>query len=727
MNALKFSVLSGQPEPLGVTIKDHGINFAVVSTHATSINLCLFTPEGLHRPAFEIPMEKTGSVWHICLAGIPKTWFYLYRVDGLPHCLLDPKSKSLFTTSIWGDSHRPVYVPLSVIDPIAPFDWEGVQPPKHALNDLIIYEMHVRGFTQHASSQVEHPGTFLGVIEKIPHLLELGVNAVELMPIHEFNELELKLSHPFTQQRLKNYWGYSTVNFFSPMQRYASNNAPSAAVTDFKAMVKALHQNGIEVILDVVFNHTAEGNEKGPVLSFKGLDNPVYYMIGPKNSYLNFSGCGNTFSCNHPVVVAHILESLRYWVSEMHVDGFRFDLASIFMRASNGSFMPSPPILEAISKDPILTQVKLIAEPWDAGGLYQVGSFYPKDPHWSEWNGKYRDSMRRFIKGTGSKSSFATRICGSPDLYHSFSPIKSINFITCHDGFTLADLVSYNHRHNYANGEDNRDGSSHNESWNCGYEGPTEDKSILELRWRQMRNFHLALMLSRGVPMVLMGDEYGHSKEGNNNTWCQDNELNWFLWDQLETNAEFFRFYKAMIHFRKTHPVLKKNRFLTDAEVRWFGNDLDNPDWNPQAHHFLAFMILKTAAAVQGDKVIQDLESESFPIGVDHSQKVKATLIGKDYGSRDCVNLSPSTAVSRMIESDQGRLFAAFNADSKPISIHLPENVSPYEWHWIVNTASPSPYDFRDAQTSTAIVDKTYRMIPYSALLLEEKPSSLLG
>ncbi len=668
MGEFPFKISAGSPQPYGLTVREDGANFALTSVHATSVTLCLFTASKKDKPSYEIHLDprhhKTGRVWHIELQPPPLDLFYLFRIDGKQDFLLDPYAKNVFTSNIWGGGTNPSpYFPLGAIAPQKPFDWGDDAPPHIHSRDLIIYEMHVRGFTQDRSSEVKHPGAFLGLIEKIPYLLDLGINAVELLPIHEFNEQEYKRSNPLTHERLYNYWGYSSVNFFSPMQRYASDASNNAAAIEFKTMVRELHRHGIEVILDVVFNHTAEGNGIGPTLCFKGLDNAIYYMTDAKGKYLDFTGCGNTFNCNHPIVHELILDSLRYWVVEMHVDGFRFDLASVFMRDPTGHPIASPPLLQSISKDPILASVKLIAEPWDAAGLYQVGSFFSQSSRWSEWNGRYRDVVRKFIKGTGRKGDFITNICGSEDLYFKHHPCRSINFIVAHDGFTLNDLVSYNEKHNLANGEQNQDGANHNDSWNCGVEGAATDQETFSLRARQMRNYHLALMVSRGIPMLHMGDEYGHTKHGNNNTWCQDNALNWFLWDHLERNKGFHRFYKLLIHFRRRHPILRHNQFYKSSDIDLHGAKLFKPNWDKE-DQLIAFTL------------------------IDH-------LHGQD-------------------------LYIAFNASPHAVEIEFPPNTDFKRWHWIVNTANVAPEDFReDFPNEASIVNATYRMAPYSAVLLK--------
>lgn len=474
---MDLHILPGKPYPFGATPQSDGINFALAVKTAEKLTLCLFDENHLDKPFKEIELDpilnKTGDVWHVEIKGIPPFTLYGYRSfpiidEKRSSLLLDPYAKGVASHPHWGDS--PSYSPLGKCLSSSSFDWQGDQFPKIPLKELIIYEMHVRGFTRDNSSQVDQPGTFLGIIDKIPYLKELGVNALELLPIYEFNELEALQVNPKNKQRLYNYFGYSTVNFFSPMNRFASQSHQDNAINEFKMMVRELHKNGIEVILDVVYNHTFEGNQTGPIVSFRGLNPHAYYMIDAQGNYLNFSGCGNTFNANHPWTRELILESLRYWVTEMHVDGFRFDLASILTRAENGTPLGNAPIVEAISLDPILSETKMIAEAWDAGGLYQVGGFYPGN-RWAEWNGRYRDVVRRFIKGTpGHKKAFATALCGSQDLYGwGRTPTCSVNFLTAHDGFSLADLVTYNDKHNEENGENNRDGFDHNDSWNCGF------------------------------------------------------------------------------------------------------------------------------------------------------------------------------------------------------------------------------------------------------------------
>ena len=535
---------------------------------------------------------------------------YGYRMDGPwdpqaglrfdnSKILSDPYAKALSGRDIWGvpPDWNAAYQNRArlVFDD---FDWGSDTPLEIPIEDLVIYEMHVRGFTRHSTSGVKFPGTFAGMRQKIPYLKELGVNVVELLPIYEFDEWEGSHPNPETGQMLMNYWGYSTIGFFAPKAGYAATGKMGMQVDELKALVKELHRNGIEVMLDVVFNHTAEGNEHGPYISFKGLDNQTYYMLTPEGYYFNFSGTGNTLNCNNPVVRNMVLDCLRYWAAEYHIDGFRFDLAAILGRDSIGRPLSNPPLLETLAFDPILAKCKLIAEAWDAGGLYQVGSF-PAYGRWAEWNGKYRDDLRKFLKGEpGRVGAMGQRLQGSPDLYSSRGPTASINFITAHDGFTLMDMVSYNDKHNEANGEGNRDGSNDNDSWNCGWEGPTDDPGINALRRRQIKNALAMLMVSQGVPMIVMGDEVGRTQLGNNNTYCQDNDLNWLDWTLVEKNADLFRFFKNCIAFRHKHPLLRNRYFFSNrdyvgsgyTDISWHGTEAWHPDWSDSSRT-LAFML----------------------------------------------------------------------------------------------------------------------------------------
>lgn len=608
-----FKLRAGKPFPFGASLMPNGINFSIFSSHATSCTLVLFE-KGAARPMAEIPFPDAFRIGHVyCMIVFdldPEEIEYGYRMDGpfdppaghrfdSSKILLDPYAKVVAGRDVWGvvpdwNDIYPHRARLAFED----FDWEDDRPLEIPPEDLLIYETHVRNFTRHPSSGVKYPGTFAGMMEKIPYLRELGVNAVELMPVYEFDEFENRRVHPETGEMLYNDWGYSTVGFFAPKAGYAAHGRFGMQVDEFKTLVKELHKNGIEVILDVVFNHTAEGNENGPTLSFRGIDNQTYYMLTPEGYYYNFSGCGNTLNCNNPIVRNLVLDCLRYWAAEYHIDGFRFDLASILGRDPSGAPLANPPLLESLAYDPILGKCKLIAEAWDAGGLYQVGSF-PAYGRWSEWNGRFRDALRKYLKGDpGAVGEMASRIQGSPDLYARRGATASINFVTCHDGFTLMDLVSYNGKHNESNGEDNRDGANDNESWNCGWEGPTDDPEINRLRRRQIKNAITLLMVSRGVPMILMGDEMGRTQQGNNNTYCHDNELNWLDWSSRETNGELFRFFQAMIAFRRAHPVLRSARHYRHqamgdcpyADITFHGVKAWHADWE-NLGHCLAFML----------------------------------------------------------------------------------------------------------------------------------------
>ena len=571
-----FPVRPGIYDLNGAAPLQNGVNFTIHTCGGTSCELLLFH-RAQEEPFAVLPFPeayKIGDVYSMIVYGLNIDEFeYAYRVDG-PYCpekgllfdknkiLLDPYAKAVAGQRTWGIRWDHTYHARVVKDR---FDWGDMPQSKKELCDLIIYELHVRDFTHHPSSGVQHRGTFSGLMEKIPYLKELGINAVELMPIFEFDET--MNSRTVDGRQLLECWGYNTVGFFAPNSSYAAANEHNLEGTELKTLIKALHDNGIEVILDVVFNHTAEGNEKGNTFSFKGFDNNIYYMLTPDGNYYNFSGCGNTLNCNHPVVQQLILECLRYWTINYRVDGFRFDLASILGRNEDGSPMNNPPLLRTLADDSILSNVKLIAEAWDAGGLYQVGSF-PASGRWAEWNGRYRDSLRSYLKGDSWNAwDAAWSISGSGDLYggyydntHSnYAGYNScVNFLTCHDGFTLYDLYAYNDKHNEANGWNNTDGANDNRSWNCGAEGETDDPEVLSLRRRMIRNACAVLMCSRGTPMFLAGDEFGNTKFGNNNSYCQDNITSWLDWRMLEKNKDLFEFFKFMIAFRKKHPVIHK-------------------------------------------------------------------------------------------------------------------------------------------------------------------------
>lgn len=663
---------SGNPFPFGPTTYSEGVNFALHAVDIEKISLCFFHENNHDTPFEEFDLNskkhRTGDVWHALIKGLPPNCGYAYRIShkhqpDISRFILDPYAKWVLSDTLWHEISRKehLYQPLGKILS-AKFDWEGDKPLNLPKEDLIIYEMHVRGFTKHPSSHVKAPGTFLGLMEKIPYLLDLGITAVELMPIQEFDEEDVMHVNPTTQKKLHNYFGYSTVNFFAPMNRYFSQAADKEAINELKTLIKELHKNGIEVILDIVFNHTAEGNDKGPVISFKGLNPHAFYFINQENQYLNFSGCGNSVNANHPITREFIIEVLRYWVSEMHIDGFRFDLASELTRGLDGGPLDNPSLIESITKDPILANTKLIAEPWDAGGLYQLGKFAMYSSQWSEWNGKYQQVVRSFIKGSPKqRNMFAGAISGSHEVFPQ-SPYHSINYITSHDGFSLADLVSYNEKHNLPNGENNADGLSDNNSWNCSVEGETRNTKTLNLRQKQMRNFMLALMISEGIPMVLMGDEYEHTRQGNNNPWGQDNELNWFLWDRLENNRDFYSYVRFLIHFRKKHPLLRPKTFLTEKERQWHGLQPGQPDWEHD-HHLIAFSL-------------------HYPDGT-------------------------------------SGLFIAFNAAHTYQNITLPNPGEGKKWKWVVNTNLPTPKAFFEGDNALELTDLTFHLAPYSAIMLE--------
>jgi glycogen operon protein len=588
-----------QPLPYGAILRDGGVQFVVYSRSATAMRILLYESADDAAPAETISLDpardRWGDIWSVFVPGLGAGTLYHIQADGPfdPERgqrfdgrarLIDPYARALageFTFDAGGLLVPPRCV---VIDDA--FDWQGDRHLCRGLSDTVIYEMHVRGFTASPTSGVQHPGTYLGVIEKIPYLKSLGVTAVELMPVHEFAAAMPSASGVVRS----NYWGYDPLAFFAPHRGYAADPAPGAQVREFKEMVRALHAAGIEVILDVVFNHTAEGNQLGPTLSFKGLENRVYYMLGDGgSSYRNYTGCGNTINGNHPIVRELIFLCLRNWVHNYHVDGFRFDLASVLSRDRNGDLQPNPPVVEVITEDPALADTKMIAEAWDAAGAYQVGSFARL--RWAEWNGRYRDDVRRFWRGDSAQTGhLATRIAGSSDLYaeHGRQPCHSINFVTSHDGFTLADLVSYREKRNEANGEGNRDGDNNNFSENYGVEGPTRQPEIEAVRARQVRNMLATLLLSQGVPMLLSGDECGRTQRGNNNAWCQDNDVSWLDWGLVESNANLTRFVRELVRFRLGNPTLRRRSFLVGGsshggglpDVEWFGPGGEPIDWH---------------------------------------------------------------------------------------------------------------------------------------------------
>jgi glycogen operon protein len=665
------SIRDGWPQPLGAQERDGGVNFAIFSRDASRVRLELFDDPSDSVAARVIDLDpacnRTGDIWHVWVEGISSGQLYAYRVDGpykpdqgqrfnFNRLLLDPFASAVSQLPPWDFASARGYDPsapepdlvLSKLDNAGsmpkcifvnePFEWDGDQPPRHPASKTVIYETHVRGFTIHPGSGVEHPGTYRGLMEKMPYLKTLGITAVELLPVQEFNETSVTRKNPQTGQALKNYWGYDPVVFCAPEGSYRSASGLGRQKMEFKEMVRAFHHAGIEVILDVVFNHTAEGDETGPTLCFRGLDNAIFYTLADdKRYYKDFTGTGNTINANHPVVREHILAALRYWMVEMHVDGFRFDLASVLGRDETGKLLANAPLLERIAEDPILRDVKIIAEAWDAAGAYEVGSFSQK--RWAEWNGRYRDDVRRFWRGDdGMLGLFASRICGSADIYtcSGKGPEASINFISCHDGFTLNDLVSYRSKHNEANGEDNQDGADYNFSENYGVEGETKDAAIEAVRKRQIKNFLLTLLVSRGVPMLLGGDEFRRTQGGNNNAYCQDNETSWYDWSYLEKHAEILHFTSGMIAFRQAHPILSKEKFYSEAEIQWFSPQGGLPAWgNPQEKQF-------------------------------------ACLIHEDVHSM---------------------LYLMFNSEAQAVEFHLPPGLPGNPWHVAVDTSQAAPQD----------------------------------
>jgi glycogen operon protein len=638
-------------------------------------------------------VNRTFFCWNVFVEGLPTGIHYTWRVDGPDDTrqsgfrfdkhreLLDPWARAV-TDELWDrdrarradEKHCPSMRAIVVEDG---YDWEGAQPLNRPLENTVIYELHVGGFTRHPSANVVSPGTFAGVIEKIPYLKELGVTDVELMPTMAFDRQDVP--EEVAERGLSNYWGYSTHSFFSPHPGYCVSPEEGTHLREFRDMVKALHQAGIGVILDVVFNHTAEGKADGPTINFKGLGNQTFYHLDPSDLsvYIDYSGCGNTVNCNHPLVTKFILECLEYWVREMHVDGFRFDLASVLTRGEDGNPLKNPPVLWHIEFSDMLARTKIIAEAWDAAGLYQVGSF--PGFRWAEWNGRYRDVIRRFVRGEGGLlGEVAERISGSSDLYKPSGrlPINSINFVTSHDGFTLYDLVSYNEKHNEANGSDNQDGANDNFSWNCGHEGESSDPEILALRKRQAKNFMAILLLSQGVPMLLAGDEVLRSQGGNNNAYCQDNELSWFDWTLSERNTDMFRFIKQMISFRQRHPGLRRRRFLAGSkpkgsrlpDISWHGVRLNEPLWEDASAQVLAY----TLGAVSE-------EEEDLHVILNMSDSPQATELP-----------------------------------------HIPDR----RWYGAVDTWQTSPADILEPLDQPPVKDYTYLVHPRSVVVLESRPET---
>jgi glycogen operon protein len=658
---------AGAPHPLGATVQAGGVNFSLFSRSAKTVELLLFDREdGI--PARIIPIDpeanRTYHYWHAFVPDAKAGQVYGYRCNG-SNVLLDPYGRAVVFPEGYNryDPSMEGAMKSVVVDP-RNYDWEGDEPLRRPSSRTIVYEMHVRGFTRHPSSGVSEKkrGTYAGLIERIPYLQDLGITAVELLPIFAFDAQDAPVGRI-------NYWGYAPVSFFAPHPAYCSCRNALGAVNEFRDMVKALHRAGIEVILDVVFNHTAEGDKRGPVFCFKGIDKDIYYILDhDREGYANYTGTGNTLNGNHAIVRRLILDSLRYWVEEMHVDGFRFDLASILSRDSSGHVLSNPPVLWDIETDPVLAGTKMIAEAWDAAGLYQVGTFIGDS--WKEWNGKFRDDVRAFFRGEEhSVTRISDRLVGSPEIYghEEREPEQSINFVTCHDGFTLNDLVSYNEKHNQSNGEDNRDGADDNRSWNCGVEGPTSDPEVEKLRNRQVKNFLTVTMLSLGMPMVLMGDEMRRTQFGNNNSYCQDNETSWLDWSLLTKHADVHRFLKLLIARRVRRDTqherrrISLNQLVHSARKQWHGVKLNQPDWS-NGSHSLAFH------------------------GEVRQQGFEFHLI--------------------------------LNAYWEALDFELPQLKSGDTWRRWIDTALESPQDIVEWQTATPVADKRYRVDPRSVVVL---------
>ena len=707
-----FTIENGKALPLGATVTDGGVNFAVFSRHALEVTLVLFESTETECPRKEIKLSsksnRTGDIWHCFIPGLEPLTCYLYRAKGpyVPEkgfrynsnkTLLDPYAKALTDLSVWDSTTCLGYdqyaesrdLSFSYIDDVLTqprcivvddsFDWQGDLPLNYPLRFSVLYEAHVKGLTQHPDSEVSAPGTYRGVIDKIPFFKDLGVTSLEFLPIHEFNENELTTLNPLNGEHLVNYWGYSTISFFAPKGSYAHDRSPGGQVREFKEMVRELHKAGLEIILDIVFNHTGEGNEMGPTFSFRGFDNTIYYMLDDNRRYYkNYSGCGNTVNCNHPVVRTFIMDCLRYWVVEMHVDGFRFDLGSILGRDENGCLMENPPMLQQIAEDPVLSSTKIIAEAWDAGGAYQVGWF--PGGRWAEWNDRFRDDLRRYWRGDSKQTRhLATRLSGSSDLYlrDGRKPFHSINFVTSHDGFTLKDLVTYENKHNEANGEKNNDGGNNNSSANYGIEGPASDAAIEDLRFRQMKNFIASMMVSLGTPMILGGDEMGRTQGGNNNAYCQDNEISWYNWSLLSENSGYYRFVKEIIAFRKRHTGFMRPEFYTGKDgnynaipdIAWFDENGNTPDWD-------------------------------------------------DIGPCIAFRLDGSEA-DKLADKDDNDFFIMFNSAKEAVKFRVSDPLDGKKWMRAVDTSFPSPLDILP-QGKEAELDDTvfYKVAEQSMVIL---------
>jgi isoamylase len=681
------AVQIGRSAPLGATVGCGGTNFSLYSRDASRVDLLLFEEANDVQPSRVISLDscanRTYHYWHCFVPDIGPGQVYAYRVHGpfdpsrgmrfdSSKVLLDPYGRAVLVPMLYsrgaaqGKGDTAATAMKSVVIDSKLYDWEGDEPINRPSSQTIVYEMHVRGFTRNPNSGVAEDirGTYRGLIEKIPYLTDLGISAVELLPTFQFDPQDCPAG-------LVNYWGYAPVSFFAPHQGYSSRQDPLGPVDEFRDMVKALHRAGIEVILDVVFNHTAEGKHDGPTICFRGIDNSAYYILDEDRSrYADYSGTGNTFNANHPVVRRLILDSLRHWVEEMHVDGFRFDLASILARDSTGHFMSNPPVLWDIESDPALAGTKFIAEAWDAAGLYQVGSFVGDS--WKEWNGRFRDDLRSFFRSErGSVQHFADRIVGSHELYRheQREPEQSVNFVTCHDGLTMNDLVSYEHKHNEANGEDNRDGTDDNRSWNCGMEGPTDSGAIEKLRNRQIKNFFTVTLISLGLPMILMGDEIRRTQKGNNNAYCQDSELSWFDWSLLRKHADVHRFVKVLNGRRLQRDATAERERISLTQMinhgvkGWHGVKLNQPDWSDSSH---------------------------------------------------------SIAVCVEVRREAMQVFLIFNAYWEPLTFELPPTVNQpdFSWRRWIDTFLESPEDIVSWHKAKFVNEPTYRAGPRSVVVL---------
>ncbi|GLV79345.1 glycogen debranching protein [Streptomyces hygroscopicus] len=675
----RWCTTAGRAQPLGASHVPGGVNFALHASGASAVRLVLMAAAD-GAPVAELPFPESGrfgTLFTVTVHGLdPGRFHYGYRVEytsgGLSPVLLDPYATELAGAGEWGE--RPRY---RCAVPAGDFDWGEDRPPGIPQDELIVYETHVRGYTRHASSAVTSPGTYAGLREKIPYLRGLGVNCVELLPLFEFDETDNTYVSPTTGEPLRNFWGYNSVGFFAPKAGYAADTGPGGPARELKGLVKALHAAGIAVILDVVYNHTAEGDHRGPTLSLRGLDESAYYLLDDQGRPVNLTATGNTVNCNHPVTRALILDSLRHWATEYRVDGFRFDMAAVLTRGSDGLTLSDPPLVEAIARDPALAHCVLVAEATDAAGAYQVGSF-PAYGRWSEWNMRYRDAIRRFLLGRpGSAGEFATRLVGSPDLYPGRGATPSVNYITCHDGLTLADWTSYDRRHNEANGEDGRDGIPDEESWNCGHEGPTDDPAVLLLRARQARNALLLLLASQGVPMLLAGDEFGRTQHGNNNAYGQDSPLGWVDWDRRASHAGLLDFTRRAIALRKAHPALRRTAH-PDGDgrpaapcppVSWHGEEPWQPDWS-SGSTLLAAMLCEE----------------------------------RDDGPADCVYL-------------------AVNSGGSGRTVRLPEPPPDLRWHVFADTGSPAHQNGHEVGEEPVCSRTHWQLAAHASLLLVAGPA----